>query len=328
MYQPSITWNENVRLIISDVDETIAPVYEPVSPEMAAELTTTLEEGIKFVLVSGGSLSQINRRVIDYLPSSLRHGIIIGHCNGAETWGYEETGELRREPFYSAYENFLTDNQKNSWRRITRQILAEFGLRPHDPRPIGKFTDEIGMHPLDIMYEDRGPQITLEMINSYDLAPEEMELLKKTLPEAPIDDSNDLRHAVVSRANESYWQNGIPITARLGGVFAVDLAISGITKATAVQHTLDNPEVLRSIGLSRDDLKDSSNIEIWGDKFAKSNGGADSYMSEAVDPNVRSIDFRIEDPKEFSPNRNIVLWDGYYHLQDGLLEYLQTRHNI
>jgi hypothetical protein len=51
-------------------------------------------------------------------------------------------------------------------------------------------------------------------------------------------------------------------------------------------------------------------------------------MSEALPPEVRSIDFREEDPSEFLEGYNIVLWDGQHHLHHGLLEYLQSRHTV
>jgi hypothetical protein len=66
-------------------------------------------------------------------------------------------------------------------------------------------------------------------------------------------------------------------------------------------------------------------IEIWGDKFSSVCGGTDRHMSEAVDPRVRSIDFRDEDPSEFLPGYNTVLWQGKHRLHHGLLEYLQSR---
>ena len=39
---PEVEWNNKVKLIVSDVDETIADLFVPASPEMAAELNPTL----------------------------------------------------------------------------------------------------------------------------------------------------------------------------------------------------------------------------------------------------------------------------------------------
>ena len=322
--KPSISWNPALRLAISDVDETIAGVYEPVEYGMAEELSSVLDEGISMLMVSGGGLPQIKKRLIDYVPSQLRRQILIGHCNGAEVWGFNKDGGLHEEPFYSAYQENFTEGQKRQWRHTTARILGEFGLRTHETRPTNQFLEEIGRHHLDIMYDDRGPQITLELVNAYDLSPSQVRLL--SLPLAQTNGVYDLRLPVLSRANELFLQEGLPATARLGGIFAVDFAVAGVNKATAVRHVMESQEALASIGLDAKELRSPDSIEVWGDKFSVKNGGTDAHMSEALDPNVRSIDFRSENPDDFLPGYNIVLWDGAHHLQHGLLEYLQSRH--
>lgn len=311
--------------MISDVDETIAAVYEPASAAMVDELSSVLEENKRLLLVSGGGLEQVKNRVIDQLDPKLRRSVIVGHCNGAETWGFTQDGALQPEPYYSAYEDRFTPNQMQRWRTVTAQLLGEFGLRSHNVRPPLQFLGEVGDDPRDIMYHDRGAQITLEMVNAYELDTEQIAGLRDRDLE-PANGTFDLRYAVVVRANELYELHGIPVTARLGGVFAVDLAVRDVNKATAIRHTLESPHVLESIGLTASMLQSPTSMEIWGDKFSKRNGGTDSHMSEAVDPSVRSIDFRGEDPGEFIEGYNIVVWGGSQHLQDGLLEYLQARH--
>jgi hydroxymethylpyrimidine pyrophosphatase-like HAD family hydrolase len=51
---PSITWNRAVRLILADVDETIADMYTPAEPAMIAELSSLLSAGKKLFMVTGG----------------------------------------------------------------------------------------------------------------------------------------------------------------------------------------------------------------------------------------------------------------------------------
>ena len=58
-----IAWNESVRLVISDVDETIAAVYEPTVPEMIDELSSLLEEDKKLLLNQWRRLEQVKDRV-------------------------------------------------------------------------------------------------------------------------------------------------------------------------------------------------------------------------------------------------------------------------
>lgn len=51
----------------------------------------------------------------------------------------------------------------------------------------------------------------------------------------------------------------------------------------------------------------------------------DRHISEALPKEVRSIDFRKENPKELPAGYNIVVWNGKKQLHDGLLEYLASR---
>ncbi len=108
-------------------------------------------------------------------------------------------------------------------------------------------------------------------------------------------------------------------------MFAVDFIVKGVSKTTAVKRVLRDGSVLASLGLTQDDVSDPNRIEIWGDKFSTIRGGTDRYMSEALPSQVRSIDFREEDPKEFMSGYNVVVWSGIKHLHNGLLEYLQSR---
>ena len=40
--------------------------------------------------------------------------------------------------------------------------------------PVSSFKFQAGNDPLSVMLEDRGPQITFEMVNGYDLTPESL----------------------------------------------------------------------------------------------------------------------------------------------------------
>ena len=88
----------------------------------------------------------------------------------------------------------------------------------------------------------------------------------------------------------------------------------------AVEAAL-RPDVLTALGLDRG-LPRAFEMEIWGDRFSR-DAGTDWLMCTALDPRVRAISFRDEDPAEFPDGYNIHLWDGAYRLHDGLLEYLR-----
>lgn len=320
-----IAFNQQLRLAFSDVDETIADVYTPADSEMIAEISLYLQDGAKLFMVTGGSLARVTKDITDHIVPSLRHDILVSHCSGAEVWGFTETGSLRDEPFYSVYEDTFTPNMKESWREVITQLVDEFGLRTHPVQIKKDFWNTVGRDPLDIMLDDRGPQITMEVVNGVDLT--EAQLAELRYPVPLTHGNRDLRAVIKNRSEELIKKAKVPITPRFGGNFALDFAIEGVSKTTSIEFVLKNKEVLATIGLKPEDVQNPAELEVWGDKFGVS-GGTDRHMSEALPPQVRSIDFREEDPTEFPQDYNIVVWDGEKHLHDGLLEYLKSRHKL
>lgn len=213
---------------------------------------------------------------------------------------------------------------KKHWREVIDQLVIEFDLHPHPTQPKAIFWEEIGHDPKDIMLDDRGPQITMEVVNGTNLTSSQLENIGYTVPFTH--GMYDLRIAIMERATKLLSEATIPISPHIGGTFALDFAVEGVSKTTSIKSVLGNPEILKTLGLKVEDVHDPSRIEIWGDKYSIIHGGTDRYMSEALPPEVRSIDFRQEDPDEFPDGYNIVLWDGNNHLHQGLLEYLKTRH--
>lgn len=320
-----VTWNDQIRLAVADVDETIAEVYTPAEPAMIDELSLFLSNGGKLFLVTGGSLKRVREGITDLIDPTLRHDILVSHCSGSEVWGFTGTGDLRDKPFYSIYDETFTADMKKRWRKAVNQLVAEFGLRTHPAQPKINFWEEIGRDPRDIMLDDRGPQITLEVVNGHDLSDDQRSLFQQEIPYTH-DGRRDLRISLMQRAGEIFNEMNVPISPRLGGVFALDFAIEGSSKTTSIKYVLENPEALSTIGLKTKDLTSPSHFEVWGDKYSVLHGGTDRHMSEALPATVRSIDFRQENPAEFPEGYNIVLWTGQHHLHHGLLEYLQSRH--
>lgn len=322
MSEDKIAWNDQVKLIVSDVDETIADNFTPAVPEMIKEIVALLEEGKVLFMVSGASLKRIRTRIIDALPVKLRKNILVAHCSGVEVWGFQENGELKTAPFYSLYEGVLTEEQKEKWREVIKQIIEEFHLKTYDPMTAMEFKNTAGDDPLSIMIEDRGPQISFEVINGFDLTPEQEQALEVKVP---LTHGNlDLRIPIIERSEELLEEANLPITPRLGGVWAIDFAIKGVNKTTAVKYVLENEEILESVGLTKEDISNPEFIEIWGDIFLALTG-TDRHMSEALPKEVRAIDFREENPEEFMKGYNTVVWNGENRLHEGLLEYLQSR---
>jgi hydroxymethylpyrimidine pyrophosphatase-like HAD family hydrolase len=325
MSDQNIKWNNKVKLVLADVDETIADVYTPAEPEMIGELTSVLEEGVVIFFVTGASLARVESRITNQIPGHLRRFTLVSHCNGAEVWGFNSEGDKKEKPFYSLYDETFSQQQKDKWREIVKQLIEEFKLSVYPATKVSEFKTMAGHNPLAVMLEDRGPQITFEFVNGYDLTPEQEKQLEMSVPQT--NGALDLRIPVLERADRLFQENNIPVTPRLGGIFALDFAIKGVSKTYSVKHVLENENILESAGLSRQDLENPDHIEIWGDKFDQFRGGTDRHMCEAVNPKVRAIDFREEDPSGFLPGYNVVIWKGKYHLHHGLLEYLKSRHN-
>ncbi len=322
-----IQFNPSIKLALADVDETIADVYTKATSDMIHELNEFVEENRVLFLISGGGLHSIRERVVDLLKPEVRHKIIIAHCSGAEVWGFQKGGEINSEPFYGVYEGHFTDEQKRIWREIINQLIETFHLKTYPTQPRKKFTEISKGDPLSIMLADRGPQITFEFTNSINLSADQKEFIEKeTGIEIPENHgTHDLRYPVMEEAKRLYLKSGLPIQPHFGGIFALDFIINGVDKTQAIKVILENKNILQEFGLTREDMHDAHEIEIWGDKFSQKKGGPDFQMCLAVSPEVRAIDFRDE-PKEEIPNGyNVQVWDGIKKLHEGLLEYLQSR---
>ncbi len=322
MTEQKVEWNNDVRLILADVDQTVADDFVPAAPGMVAELDGLLTEGVSVIFVTGGPLKRLRPRLLDGLSPENRQRVLVSHCSGAEVWGFDANGELHDEPFYSVYDQHLDGGQKERWRSIVDELVEAFALKKHPVTPIEEFHAKAGDDPLSVIYEDRGPQITLEVINGHDLTPEQQSAVRRRLPH--LNEVIDLREPMLPWLAERFEQQNVPITPRLAGVFALDMAIKGVSKTESVKRILSSPELLAHIGQSSIDLNNPKLFEIWGDRFDQTRG-TDWLISAAVDPAVRSVDFRREDPAHFPKGYNIVLWHGPNHLQDGALDYLRSR---
>jgi hypothetical protein len=315
----SVVWNRDLRLVLSDVDETVADLYRPAEPGMLDALTQLLDDGISLVLITGQSVGNVEQRVIMGLPAQLRRRLAVGACSGAELWGYSTTGTRNATAFYTA-ESALTAEQTAAWRIVIQQLITEFRLIPFPPMPISDFRLQHGEEPWHVLLDDRGPQITLEFPNAYDLSNPACEQLHRRLGRSF--EGQDLRIPVAQRARHLLEAHAVPVTPRIAGMFALDRAIAGVDKARAVEEALA-PGALHHLGLGPNMLR-AGEIEVWGDRFSQ-NSGTDWLMCKPIDRGVRALSFRNEDPAEFPKDYNIQLWDGAHRLHMGLLEYLESR---
>jgi len=319
-----IAWNDQVQLIFSDVDETIAAEYESVTPELATELNLLFEEGKSIIFITGAGIKRVQSRVTDHIKPEYRKQVLVGSCSGAEIHGFDEKGEIL-PPFYSVLDQMMNDEQKREWREVIDQIVDEFKLEKHEVMPTPDFKREAGDNPLAVMYEDRGPQITFEVLNAHELTKEQADKMPHPI-EVNADGKYDYRDPMMKRATELLQERNIPITPRKAGEYAIDFALAGVNKTTCVKEILGREDILTHIGVTKDIINQSQKMEIWGDKFSTVRGGTDRHIAEGLPKEVRAIDFRREDPKEFQDGYNVVVWRGKNEKQAGTEEFLKQRH--
>ncbi len=315
----TVLWNDQLRLVFSDVDETIADLYRPAERRMVTALSDLLESDVSLVLITGQSVQNVEERVVMALPAPLRRRVAMGACSGAELWGYSATGVRNELPYYTA-DHVLTAEKARAWRSVVQQLIGEFHLSPCAPMPIPDFRRKAGDDPLCVMLDDRGPQITFEFPNAYRLSAASRREIH--LPPGVNLEGGDLRTPISSRAQQLLDACSIPVTARMAGMFALDLAITGIDESRAVTEAF-TPDVLDDLGL-REGVPAFNEIEIWGDRFSQ-RAGTDWLMCKPIDRRTRAISFREEDCREFPEGYNIRLWDGAHRLHAGLLEFMEHR---
>lgn len=311
---------DSIKLIISDVSDTLAEVYSPIKEEISHGLAAFLNQNKYLFVISGHGVENIFTRIINHLPRALWNRTLVGACSGTEVWGFDNNGPLPT-PFFSIYEQVFCEEMKRQWRSIIKQIIREYRLEPVPTMTVREFIANYSGMPNTIMYEDRGSQITFEMLNAVDLSDLAHSGFKEYAPF--VDESKDLRISIIQYANSLFETNGLPIQARLAGNFAIDFAIRGVTKATAIREALFNGKIndYWNFALHSDSIADT--VEIWGDKFSAVSRGTDLHMIEAFPCDVRAIDFGNEPKEELPEKYNILLWDGNDFLCDGVIEYMK-----
>jgi hypothetical protein len=304
-----IGWNKQIKLIISDVDDTIAEVYKEVSKEMVKELESLLSEDKILFLLSGQSFINIYRRILRHINRKYLHQVLVGHCNGAEVFGFEPSGDTIEEPLFSIKNIQKRKVNYKEWRNIIQQILNEFNLKAFPVMEIDLFKTLTKNDCHCIMLDDRNMQISMDFINGLEMD----------------NFGDDIRIPIIKRAEDLFKCADLPLEPHLAGTCAIDFSIEGVTKGLPITKLICSGETYQVELPERIIFSNHREIEIWGDNFSVSGDGADCYMSLALPKETRSISFRNLSPDDMLENYNIVVWDGKYRLHEGLLEYLQHR---
>jgi hydroxymethylpyrimidine pyrophosphatase-like HAD family hydrolase len=322
MVKTVITWNKKVKLIISDIDETIAEVYKPAQSEIITELNKLINDGIRFFFISGQGFKNICERVIKYIDKRLRKNILIGYCNGAEVTGFSDDGEVLPSPFYSIKDRKVSGIQIATLREIVKTTIQTFSLELYPPLPVHEFIEKTKGNPFSVIFEDRELQITLDVVNGYVLR-NVPEIYTESIRHFLEKGITDLRLPLVEYSTNLLIQHHLPFKAFLGGQFAIDYIIKDISKGNAIKAMMGDAGMLKHLGLDKIIFEQPELIEIWGDQFSQ-NGDSDVAMCRPI-PLVRAINFRKIKQEELVRGLNIQIWDREKVLQDGVLDYMLNR---
>jgi phosphomannomutase len=192
------------KLIVLDLDGTLAESKSPLDAEMAALLTTLLSI-VRVAVISGGNWPQFERQVLSGLPHDerLRNLSLLPTC-GTKFYQYESAWEqLYSEDFSAAH--------KEKIRHSLKQAIAASGFE------ITQVWGEV--------VEDRGSQITFSALGQ----------------QAPIEEKKKWDPDFAKRKKmKAVLDNLIPeFSVRLGGATSVDITKPGIDKAYGIRKLRD-----------------------------------------------------------------------------------------
>jgi HAD superfamily hydrolase (TIGR01484 family) len=192
------------KLIVFDLDGTLAESKSPLDAEMATLLSALLGI-VKVAVISGGNWPQFEKQVLSNLPSDtlLKNLSLLPAC-GTQFYEYEPGWK-------QLYAEDLTVEQKGKIVRSLQQVIDRLGFR--EPRVWGE------------VIEDRGSQITFSALGQ----------------QAPIEEKKKWDADFTKRRKmKAALDQLIPeFSVKLGGTTSVDVTKPGIDKAYGVRKLRD-----------------------------------------------------------------------------------------
>ncbi|MGB8964637.1 MAG: HAD-IIB family hydrolase [Candidatus Cybelea sp.] len=192
------------KLIVFDLDGTLAKSKAPLDDEMAALLARLLAV-IKVSIISGGDFPQFQEQVLGRLPSDANFtNLSILPTSGTKFYVYD--GQWRK-----LYSEDLSDDQKKKIEDALEKAVAQTGFQPQET-----WGERI---------EDRGTQITYSALGQ----------------QAPLDAKSTWDPDFAKRkAIQAILDTTLPeFSVRLGGATSIDVTLPGIDKAYGIRKLRD-----------------------------------------------------------------------------------------
>jgi phosphomannomutase len=196
---------ENMKkLVVFDLDGTLAPSKSSIDPEMAGLLNKLLGS-IKVAVISGGNWPQFQKQVLSHLADDqhLKNLSMLPTC-GTQFYKYDGSWE-------KLYAEDFTDEQRDKIISSLKKAIDESGLKAEKV-----WGDAI---------EDRGSQITFSALGQ----------------EAPLEEKEKWDPDFTKRKKmKAILDPLIPsFSVRLGGATSIDVTKPGIDKAYGIRKLRD-----------------------------------------------------------------------------------------
>lgn len=196
------------KIIAFDLDDTLSITKSPISDKMSSLLTELLEK-YDVCVISGGTLTQFRKQVIDPLEAHSRH---LGRLHlmptcGTRYYRYDEAAD----DWKLMYSYDLTDEQKT---RVAETLTA-------GAKKLGLWKEQL----YGDIIEDRGSQMTFSALGQQ--APP----AEKYAWDPSGEKKMKLRDEVAPLLTD--------LEVRVGGTTSVDVTLIGVDKAYGMKHLIE-----------------------------------------------------------------------------------------
>jgi len=200
----------NTKVIVCDLDGTLAPSKSALEPSMARIIGEVLRTH-RFAVISGGSYTQFQKQFISHLDceDDVLPNLYLFPANGSVCYVYDSIHNA-----WQVYDEKMTEEERQKIIRSLEEAVAESGVDVSDP--YGPLIEDRGGQ---VTFSGKGQEAPLDVKEVWDADREKrrkiVEILEKKIPEFEI---------------------------RIGGATSIDVTHQGITKAYAI-HKIE--EILK-----------------------------------------------------------------------------------
>jgi hypothetical protein len=220
-----------MKLIIFDLDGTLAESKQPLTPDMATQVAKLLGQ-FPVAIISGGALQQFLKQVVTQLPESATlANLYLLPTSGASLY------EFRDETWTKIYEERISEKEAHAIEKALRTAAEESGVIDFSKKAWGE------------RIEYRGSQVSLSALGQQ--AP--IALKKEWDPHRLK--RRELQAAVMKHLPEGF-------SAAMGGATTIDVTREGIDKAYGIHKLCERLGVEESDALYvGDELQAGGNDE-------------------------------------------------------------------